>query len=41
MNIESLYDNAWMLYYSRDISADVEFEEMHMSEAVEAEVRLN
>lgn len=39
INIDTLYDNAWMLYHSRDINGDVEFEELHLAEDILAKVR--
>lgn len=39
VNIDTLYDNAWMLYHSRDIPGDVDFEELHLAADIVAKVR--
>lgn len=39
INIDELYNAAWMLYNNVDIEGDVDFEELQLMEDVHAEVR--
>lgn len=41
VNIDALYENAWMLYHSRDVNGDVDFDELHLAADVHAEVSQN
>lgn len=36
ISINALYENAWMLYHSRDLNGDVHFEELHLGADVMA-----
>lgn len=41
VNIDDLYENAWMLYHSRDINGDVDFEELQLAADITTEVSKN